>query len=232
MFNDCLRPEAMAIGRRRFIITSSIAVCAFRRQPAVRQACCPTRSGYNRVYVYLGSDFSYEQWWRDCAPAAPLSRTAPLAVQSQREWPGHVFTASEGQELTIQLTSCRGHADANCLLEIIKNGQIARAVPFEEWRKSGSLGALHFKESGWFLVRAITDNPKTFRFASTAPYYVEIGKTKSRVSKTSAMFFLDWVRERSKRVKLDDATQREEVLKYHTMAEKFWLEKVAQANAD
>jgi len=34
-----------------------------------------------------------------------------------------------------------------------------------------------FNESGWFLVRVITDNPKTFRFASTAPYYVEIGLT-------------------------------------------------------
>ena len=229
MFNDCLRPEAMAIGRRRFIITSSIAVCAFRRQPAVRRRVA-NPVGYNRVYVYLGSDFSYEQWWRDCAPAAPLSRTAPLAVQSQREWPGHVFTASEGQELTIQLQA----AVATRTIASSKSLRTARsrAVPFEEWRKSGSLGALHFKESGWFLVRAITDNPKTFRFASTAPYYVEIGKTKSRVSKTSAMFFLDWVRERSKRVKLDDATQREEVLKYHTMAEKFWLEKVAQANAD
>ena len=209
--------------------------CGLRVPPSAGSASgvLPNPVGYNRVYVYLGSDFSYEQWWEGLRAGRSFVSNGPLLrCKANGEWPGHVFTASEGQELTIQLQAAVATRDAIASLEIIKNGQIARAVPFEEWRKSGSLGALHFKESGWFLVRAITDNPKTFRFASTAPYYVEIGKTKSRVSKTSAMFFLDWVRERSKRVKLDDATQREEVLKYHTMAEKFWLEKVAQANAD
>ena len=85
-------------------------------------------------------------------------------------------------------------------------------MPFEEFAKTGSLGTVTFKTSGWFLVRAIADNPKTFRFASTAPYYVEVGETKRRISKASAKFFLDWVKERTGRVKLDDPDQRREVL--------------------
>jgi len=40
------------------------------------------------------------------------------------------------------------------------------------------------------------------------------------------------VRERVEQIKLDDPGQREEVLKYHRQAERFWREKVAQANAD
>jgi hypothetical protein len=78
----------------------------------------------------------------------------------------------------------------------------------------------------------MADNPKTFRFASTAPYYVEIGPTKRRISKASAQFFLDWVRERAKRVKLEDPAQRQDVLQHHTLAEKFWQQKVADANAE
>src|SRR5262249_13899262 len=113
-----------------------------------------------------------------------------------------------------------------------KNGQVERTVPFEEWSRTGSLGKLSFKTSGWFLVRAVTDNPKTFRFASTGPYYVEVGSEKRRVSKRSAQFFVDWVRERAGRVKLEDAEQRQEVLRFHQVAEKYWLEKLTSANAE
>ena len=59
--------------------------------------------------------------------------------------------------------------------------------------------------SGWFLVRAVAENPKTFRFASTAPFYVEVGDAKRRVSKSAAKIFLAWVKERTARVQLDDA---------------------------
>ena len=81
-------------------------------------------------------------------------------------------------------------------------------MPDGEWLKTGTLGRIRFDESGWFLVRTVADNPKTFRFASTAPYYVEIGERKRRISKASAQFFLDWVHERAGRVKRNDLTQR------------------------
>ena len=69
---------------------------------------------------------------------------------------------------------------------------------------NGKLPPVKFTKSGWMLVRAVTNNPKTFRFASTGPYYVEIGYQR-RVSKESAQFFLDWVYERARQIKLDDA---------------------------
>ena len=91
---------------------------------------------------------------------------------------------------------------------------------------------MNFQESGWFLVRVITGNPKTFRFASTAPFYVEISAGRRRISKASAQFFLDWARERAQRVKLTDPAQRQEVLYYHELAEKFWQDLLNRANAD
>ena len=81
-------------------------------------------------------------------------------------------------------------------------------------------------------MRTIADNPKTFRFASTAPFYVEIGENKRRISKSSAQFFLGWVGERAARVKIDDPAQRGEVLQHHASAKKFWEDVVARANAE
>ena len=117
-------------------------------------------------------------------------------------------------------------------MEIIRDGEVARRVSVEELARTGSLGTLTFKASGWFLVRAVAENRKTFRFASTAPFYVEVGDAKRRVSKSAVKFFLEWVKERAARVKLDDAKQRREVLKHHTAAEKFWKELLERANTE
>lgn len=81
-------------------------------------------------------------------------------------------------------------------------------------------------------MRAIVDSPGTFRFASTGPFYVEIGPASRRVSRASARFFLDWVRERLSQIRLADPRQQDEVLQYQRAAERFWLDKVAQANAE
>jgi hypothetical protein len=114
----------------------------------------------------------------------------------------------------------------------VKNGKVERAVPTAEVQKSGTLGTVQFEESGWFLVRAIAAKKETFRFASTAPFYVEVGSAKQRISRASCQFFLDWVDERARRVRLDNPTQRDEVLKYHDSAKQFWQERLSQANAD
>ena len=149
-------------------------------------------------------------------------------------YPGHVFMTDEGGELILGawvfLQSTR---DETGRIEIIKDGKIERSVPFKGHSYNGGLkDVLKFQTSGWFIVRAICDNAKTFRFASTGPFYVEIGDQKRRISKSSAQFFLDWVNERAARVKLDDPQQREEVLEHHAMAKKFWEEMVAKANAE
>jgi hypothetical protein len=87
-------------------------------------------------------------------------------------------------------------------------------------------------QSGWFLVRAIADRPETFRFASTGPFYIDSREGAApRVSKASAQFFLDWVRERMTRIREDDPASRKEVLSHHRRAEEFWQKKVAAANA-
>jgi hypothetical protein len=206
--------------------------CGIRLPPSAGSASgvLPNPVGYNRVYVHTGpKDFDYDHWWEGLRAGRCFVTNGPLLrVEAAGKLPGHVFTAPQGQEVQVDVKARLTTRDPIRFVEIIKNGQVERKVPFADWSKTGSLGTVTFQESGWFLVRAITEETKTFRFASTGPYYVEVGANKKPVSKASAQFFLDWVRERAKRVKLDDAGQRDEVLQSHRAAEKFWEQKVAE----
>lgn len=191
----------------------------------------PNPVGYNRVYVHLDGEPTYANWWKGLREGRSFVTNGPLLrVTANGQFPGHVFSAAAGSMISLDLSAKLTTQDPVRFVEILKNGRIERRVLFEDVMKAGSLGAVEFRESGWLLVRAIVDNPKSFRFASTAPFYVEIGG-KERISKVSAEFFLDWTRERMARIKLDDPAQRQEVLAHHRFAEKFWRERVSKANA-
>jgi hypothetical protein len=60
---------------------------------------------------------------------------------------------------------------------------------------------------------------------------VKIGSSAHRISRASAQFFLDWVRERMSQVQLADPREQEEVVAFHRRAEQFWRERMAQGNA-
>lgn len=189
--------------------------------------------GYNRVYVHCGPELSYEAWWEGLRAGRVIVTNGPLLrPRVNGQLPGHVFRGTKGQliELSMQLNlSLRDKVD---YLEVVQNGEVVHEVRLEDYRnRKGKLPPVEFTESGWMLVRAVTNNPKTFRFASTGPYYVEFDGTP-RISRSAAQFFVDWVKERIEKVDLKDETQRLEVLKYHESARAFWQDKVGAANAE
>ena len=209
--------------------------CGLRIPPSAGSASgvLPNPVGYNRVYVFLGKDFNYENWWQGLRAGRSFVSNGPLLrCRANGELPGQIFTAPPGKELRLDLDLSLSSSDPISSIEVVKNGRVELKVPFEDWKRTGKLGTLGFTQSGWFLVRAIADNPITFRFASTAPYYVEIADTKRRISRASAQFFLDWVRERAQRVKLEDPAKQAEVLGYHQKAERYWQDVVVKANAE
>ena len=87
------------------------------------------------------------------------------------------------------------------------------------------------KQSGWMLIRAVTNNSKTYRLASSGPFYVEIGGSR-RISKAATQFFIDWLKERQLLVQLDDPQQQQDVLRYYIAAEKYWKSVLEASNAD
>ena len=208
--------------------------CGLRLPPSAGSASgvLPNPVGYNRIYAQVGPELTWQGWWDAFLAGRSIVTNGPLLrVTANENSPGHLFQVEAAATIEIELKGKLTTRDSVPFVEVIKDGLVERKVPAQELESGASLGSLAFDRSGWFLVRAIADNDKTFRFASTAPFYVEIGK-RPRISKSSAQFFLDWSRERAGRVKLDDAEQRREVLSHHSAAEKYWQARVANANSD
>jgi len=194
----------------------------------------PNPVGYNRVYVHTGKNLDYDAWWAGLRAGRSFVTNGPLLLTvADGQRPGHIFSSPDGRPITISIQATVVSNDSIPQLEIIKNGATAHAVDVAGRTFEGDAGRVTFNESGWFLVRAITDEPRTFRFASTAPYYVEIGDDARRVSERSVRFFLNWSHERKKRVPrlLKDAGQLAEVLVEHDHAIAFWSEQLEKANA-
>jgi hypothetical protein len=81
-------------------------------------------------------------------------------------------------------------------------------------------------------VRAIAEVPQTFRFASTAPWHVEIAGQPMKPVRESAEFFVQWCRDRI--VEMENvpgvtAGQRGELAAPWHEALRFWQEKLQQA---
>ncbi len=190
--------------------------------------------GYNRVYVHCGEQLDYEAWWENLRAGRVVVTNGPLISDPRvnGELPGHVFHAAAGQTVALHPALNLATRDPVDYLEVIKNGQVEHEVRLDEWaREGGELPEVVFEESGWMLIRAVTAHPRTYRFASTGPYYVQIGSER-RISRQAAQFFLDWVHERAGRVDLADPDQRAAVLRYHRAARDFWQRVLAAANAD
>jgi hypothetical protein len=209
--------------------------CGLRIPPSAGSASGVLNNplGYNRIYVQLDGGLSYPEWWEGLRSGRVFVTNGPLLrVRADGRPPGHIFNGPEGETLEIKLDVTLTARDTISALELIKDGRVERRVPYDEWARTGTLGRVRFERSGWFLVRTIADNPETFRFASTGPYYVEIGTARRRISKSSAQFFRDWVRERAGRLELEDPGHRQEVLQHVVAAERFWEDRLARANAE
>jgi hypothetical protein len=208
--------------------------CGLRVPPSAGSASgvLPNPVGYNRVYVHTGDELSWDTWWDGLRAGRSFVTNGPLLVcRANDRLPGHVFQSPSGEPLRIALQVTLTTRETVPQIEIVKNGKVVQSAPCADAQTQDIAAEVTFTESGWFLVRVIADNPRTFRFASTAPYYVEVGDVPRRISRASAEFFLDWVHERIDRVpqKLSDADELKEVLQHHEAARTFWQQKVAQA---
>lgn len=230
-----LYPNPHGNGRWSQDIYFHVLNCGLRIPPSAGSASgvLPNPVGYNRVYVHCDGDLTWEKWWEGLRAGRSVVTNGPmLRPRVNGELPGHVFTAPVGESIELTVALNLGMREKVEYLEVLQDGKAVHEVRLDDFAKrGGELPPVKFDRSGWLAVRAVTNNPKTFRFALTAPYYVEIGQTP-RISRRSAQFFLDWVDERMKLIKLDAPEEQEAVLRYHRAARDFWQQKVQAANAD
>ncbi|NLS93347.1 MAG: hypothetical protein GXX96_14415 [Planctomycetaceae bacterium] len=211
--------------------------CGLRIPPtaASLSGVAPNPVGYNRVYVFLDEPFSAEAWWAGLRAGRVTAGNGPLLqpwVEGKR--PGHVFHANQGESLQLEPVlslSYRGQEPVR-YIEVVRNGQVEYTLTLEEYaQRQGKLVPLKFDQSGWFLIRAVSEVQETYRFTMTGPYYVEIGD-KPRVSRSAAQFFLDWVYQRARQIQLSDPEQQSRAIAAHRTARDYWQRLVDEANAE
>lgn len=208
--------------------------CGFRMPPCGYSGAGKSLNpaGYNRTYAYCGDDFSPGNWFDAFAAGQVMVTNGPmLRPRVNDQLPGYVFASQDGSPIELEIALKLSTREKVDYLEIVKNGQVVENVMLNKWVEAGGkLPKIRFEESGWLLVRAVTNNQETYRFATSAPYYVEVG-SQTRISRASAQFFLDWVYERAKQITLDDPRQQSDVMRYHRAARDFWQKRVDAANA-
>lgn len=228
-------PNPHGIARWSLDIYSKLLDCGLRLPPSAGSGSgwAPNPVGYNRVYVHCQGEPTWESWWEGLRAGRSFVTNGPLLRPLVNgELPGYTFQAYPGEKVELSIALQLSMRERVEYLEIIKDGKIVQETRLADWVKNqGELPVVPFDRSGWLAIRAITNNPRTFRFAMSAPYYVMIGD-QPRVSRSAAQFFVDWIAARERQLQLADAGQRAEVLRYHRAARDFFEKIRDRANAD
>ncbi|HUR55801.1 MAG TPA: hypothetical protein VMZ71_16810, partial [Gemmataceae bacterium] len=101
--------------------------CGLRTPPSAGSASgvLPNPVGYNRVYVHVGKELTWEKWWEGLRAGRSFVSNGPLLrVKADGELPGHVFTATEGQGVKVEIKAELTTRDKIRFLEVIKNGEV------------------------------------------------------------------------------------------------------------
>lgn len=185
--------------------------------------------GYNRVYAHVEKDFTYEHWFEEVRAGRTFVTNGPLLIcKANGKYPGEIFTSPK--KMSIKINADIYSRDSIDFIEIIKNGQSYKKISPSDLKGNKLSETIQFENSGWFIVRVFTKTPYTFRFASTAPYYVEVGKNKKYISKSAVQFFLDWIEQYVPVMKGDNENEQAEISKYIDTARKYWQDLLSQAN--
>jgi hypothetical protein len=233
-----LFPGRTGDGRWSEAVYCHVLNCGLRMPPGAGSGSGTNDNpiGFNRVYVYCGGEFSYERWWEGLVAGRVFVTNGPLLrpmVEGQP--PGYVFSLEGREQLKLDIGLNLATREPIDYLQIIKNGEVDAEVRLADFDKTGGrLPPVIFDESGWFLVRAVTNNAHTYQLASSGPYYVE-KDGRPRVSRKSVQFFLDWIDARTAQLptidEIDEPT-RAVLLAEQASARHFFEKLLAKANAE
>lgn len=230
-----LYPNPHGNGRWSQHIYYQILNCGLRIPPSAGSASgvSPNPLGYNRVYVYCGKQLTWRRWWDGLRAGRVVVTNGPLLrPRVNGQLPGHVFQATTGETVRLRASLKLSLRDKVDYLEVVKNGKVEHEVRLDQYaRAGGRLPELEFQESGWMLIRAVSNYGQSYRLGSSGPYYVEIGK-RPRISRQAAQFFLDWVQERIENIESKKLENASAVLSHHRQAERFWQTFVDQATVE
>lgn len=207
----------------------------------------PNAVGSNRMYVFVDPEtiekkagydfeganagFTQKAWWDALRSGRCVVTNGPLLQPwVEGSAPGEVFKFQPGEPEKLNPSMTLHMQKKAQYIEFIVNGRIAQSVPFRNYAETGRLPLLEIKESGWFLIRIIADEPQRYEAVLSAPYYVEMGDEKPEAAQESAEFFVAWQKTRMKMLKKRgdfDGPEGERLCELHEFALAYW-EKLAK----
>ncbi len=224
-------PGKTGNGRWSEAIYHHLLNCGLRIPPAAGSGSGENGNavGTNRVYVHC-EEFSVQNWMAGLRNGQVMVTCGPLLrTRVDGNPPGCVFQLDSGRSRDFQISLRLSFYEKTPVeyLEIVKNGRVAHEVRLSELvDRQGRLPSLHFDNSGWFLVRAMTNETKNYQFASTGPYYVQKGQ-EPRISRKSVQFFLTWLDEAANKF-ADNLEVHKEIMS----ARPYWQDLLSKANVD
>lgn len=209
----------------------------FRLAPSAGSASgvLPNPVGYNRVYVKSGSPPDLDTWWRLLGLGRSFVTNGPLLlVEANNQPPGSTLRAGDRAKLDVELGVELTSVDPIASVELVRDGRVAAKGAYDPGAHRVRFPVVVFEKSGWFLVRAITSRTDTFRFASSAPFYVEVGTVPRRISRAAVKFFRAWTDERIAAIEGSplDADKAKILVGFQREGLRVWDRLVTEANAD
>ena len=210
----------------------------FRLPPSAGSASgvLPNPVGYNRVYVHAEEDgdrWTNETWFKALAAGRCFVTNGPLLrVRMNGQLPGSDFALRAGEHFSADFVVDLTSVDEIPLLEVVHNGQVVHAEPCQSSLDQQLRFTVDLPGPGWVLVRAVANNAKTFRFASTGPWYLPADGNQP-VSGEAAQFFATWTEQRIEQIEsaVEQQEQREQILPGFVDALEFWRARASDARS-
>ncbi len=200
--------------------------------------------GYNRLYVGMPLEgdadeereaepvTSPEQWWDAAWKGHSVATNGPLLrPRLQGRLPGHHFHGREGEKLELSVELALTVRDPVQYLEVMHNGRVHYSARLDEFAAAGGeIPAILAEESGWVLVRIVTEFPDHFRAAISAPWYIEF-EGRPRISRSAVDFFRSWLTDYEDRLKQLPPNELTRHVPYVRAARAFWAQRASETTA-
>src|SRR6185369_9770425 len=188
-----------------FLTYYALLDCGFHLSPTAGTAngVHPVPLGFSRVYVHLPGGFDYEAWINGLKAGRSFVTTGPMLFATVNgEDPGYGFK-SIVRAKDHQRFSVKGEvmsAEPIGRIEVVVNGDVIRTTHTASRRGQSGAYESSFEEtveiegSGWIAVRCWEERGLgRFRFAHTAPWFVEVEGRPLRPRREEAEFLVNQV---------------------------------------
>ncbi len=156
----------------------------FRLSPAAGTAngVHPVPLGFGRVYVYTGKQFDYDIWMKGLKAGRSFVTTGPMVLaEVNGELPGGNFTARPGKPQKLKIKGIVLSEQPVQGLDLIVNGDVVRTISLKPKQTADGAWEAVFADdwtcdgSSWLTLRCFESREgDRFRFAHTAPWFVEV----------------------------------------------------------